>query len=89
MKVGTVYPASFGWMGRRRRIVVAPAEGCVIWEASHMLCTIFNYKLHLSLDRDEVQTPTRHPKLGTILFITSYSDKKDLMHVFTNRERLD
>ena len=28
-----------------------------------MLYTIFNYKLHLSLDRDEVQTPTRHPKL--------------------------
>ena len=54
-----------------------------------MLCTIFNYKLHLSLDRDEVQTPTRHPKLGTILFITSYSDKKDLMHVYTNRARLD
>ena len=31
----------------------------------------FNYKLHLSLDRDEVQTSTRHPKLGTILFISS------------------
>ena len=54
-----------------------------------MLYTIFNYKLHLSLDRDEVQTPTSHPKLGTILLITSYSDKKDLMHVYTNRARLD
>ena len=89
MKVGTVHPAPFGWMGRCLRIVVAPAEGCGIWEASHMLYTIFNYKLHLSLDRDEVQTPTRHPKLGTIFLITSYSDKKYLMHVYTNRARLD